>query len=114
MEAQPVGRQRDTFWWPPFAMTLGWALLSLPAIYWITYLDQRDQPPACFGLGWGCTLDPGSTVAFYAILIALPTLLVSIVVIVGLGVVGPQTRPARLWAAGAALPLLFIVTFVVP
>lgn len=105
------GRRRDTFWWPRYAIAPASAMLSLPIVYWVTYLDRKQNPPPCFGLGWECTLGAGATVAFFGVLIALPGLIVAFVVLAGTGFAGSRTRLLRLWVAGAVLPALIVGIF---
>ena len=101
-------KRRDTFWWPPYAVAFATAVLSLPIVYLVTYIDQKNTPPPCFGLGWGCTLDPGSTVAFFAALIALPVFLAASVAVAVMGFFGLRTRRARLLVV-LVVPVLLLL-----
>lgn len=100
-------------WWPPYALFAGWVAVSIPLLYFITVHDQALHPPTCFGIGWGCTPDPASTVGLYLIFIATPALVVGTVVLAVLGFFGRSTRVVRATLSGAIPPLflLWILVF---
>ena len=40
------------------------ALAALPLgllVRWLTAVEYAKHPPSCYGLGWGCSLDPASS-----------------------------------------------------
>lgn len=59
-------RQRRFPWILVGVCALLGGIVSLLAIAY-TARKQAIAPPSCFGIGWGCELDPGSTGAFIVI-----------------------------------------------
>lgn len=49
--------------WLPYAV-IGVALLATPLVVAMSTAGQRakyqEEPPPCYGIGWGCNLDPES------------------------------------------------------
>lgn len=44
--------------------------------------DDRVNPPACYGLGWGCELDPSASLVFLVVLFVGPAVVVAVAVVV--------------------------------
>jgi hypothetical protein len=89
--------------WLPYAV-LGVALVATPLVVAVSAAGQRaryqDEPPPCYGIGWGCSLDPESVGLLMggAYVVALAGLLL-IVGLLHLG--GPKLALARsILAAG--------------
>lgn len=48
------------------------ALVSVGAVGLLTWLYQRQRPPTCYGIGWGCTPDAGTSALLYGFVIVIP------------------------------------------
>lgn len=105
-------RRTDSLWWPPYVVFLFWVAVSVPVLYLVTVREQTANPPTCFGIGWGCTPDPASTIGLYLMFIAAPALAVAAVILVVAGLLGPRTRSLRLTLSAGLPPLLFLGVFV--
>ncbi len=105
-------RRTDSLWWPPYAVFAFWAAVSVPVVYWWTVHQQAVNPPTCFGIGWGCTPDPGSTVALYLTFIVTPVLVVASLISAVIGLAGCKTRSIRLSLSAGVPPALFLLVFV--
>ena len=66
-----VWRERLRQGFVPYAF-LGSALLLTPVFYWVimigTRIEYSQNPPSCYGLGWGCEFDPETTGLVSAVL----------------------------------------------
>ena len=72
-------------------------LAVLGAVWAGTAAYQAEHPPTCFGIGWGCELDPASTAGFMGILIVGPAfVLIVVTLLVGL-IVSSRREGAVPW-----------------
>ena len=72
----PLLRRRSTPWFL-YAGVVALAVVATLAVGAATATEQAADPPTCFGLGWGCEPDPASVMAFFALLLAGPYVVVS-------------------------------------
>ena len=95
--------------WLPYAV-IGVALLATPLVVALSTAGQRatyqEEPPPCYGIGWGCNLDAESVGLLMggAYVMALASLLL-IVGVLQLG--GPRLALARSTVAAGPLTALW-------
>ena len=74
-DASPPGRVRR----PVVAslVSLFAVVLAVGAVALGTAIEQAANPPTCFGIGWGCTPDPGTTAFLVGWIVGAPALAVA-------------------------------------
>lgn len=71
------------------------------------WLEDRADPPQCYGIGWGCSADPGTSMFFIGWFVLAPAFLVlTLGIWVGRRLAG---SPAGWRLVGAALVVLPVV-----
>lgn len=59
------------------AVSLAAVALALGAVALGTAIEQAAHPPTCFGIGWGCTPDPGTTALLVGGLVGAPAVAIA-------------------------------------
>jgi hypothetical protein len=72
------------------------AALALGAVALGTAIEQAANPPTCYGIGWGCTPDAGTTALLLGWFVAAPAVAIAwILTWVGWAVTRHRTERAR-------------------
>ncbi|MBW3659232.1 MAG: hypothetical protein KY457_11380 [Actinobacteria bacterium] len=70
------------------------------------WLEDRANPPTCYGIGWGCTPDPGTSMFFIGWIVLVPAFGVATVAIhVGRRLAGSTDRRRHVGTAMVILPV---------
>lgn len=70
------------------------------------WLEDRADPPTCYGIGWGCTPDPATSMFFIGWIVLVPAFVVSTVAIHGgRRLAGSSDRRRHVGAAMVVLPV---------
>ena len=112
MSMKMTDRLRSAAWGPPFFVCAGWAALSVALVWGVTGMEQSRNPPSCYGIGWGCTPDPGGAALLFGVFIVFPGLILGCSAIAALGFFGVSRRARMMavnWAAGALMVALLMV-----
>lgn len=73
------------------------------------WLEDRAHPPTCYGIGWGCTPDPGTSLLFIGWFVLAPAFVVSTVSIaVGRRLAGSTGRRRHVGAVLVVLPVVVL------
>lgn len=88
------------------AVLLGIGALVAYAGLW---LEDRANPPTCYGIGWGCTPDPGTSMFFIGWFVLAPAFVVSTVSIrVGRRLAGAAGRLRHVGAGLVVVPVVVL------
>ena len=71
-------------------------VLSTLLIIGLAYLFYAQNPPPCYGLGFGCSLDPAGAGFFYGLVLALPAVGGLLLALLAAGLLAPAP-----WRMGA-------------
>ena len=93
-------------------------VLSTLLIIGLAYLFYAQNPPPCYGLGFGCSLDPAGAGFFYGLVLALPAVGGLLLALLAAGLLAPpQWRmgavrlvEAIAVAAAVSAPVVFYLT----
>ena len=58
-------------------------LVGLGLVVAVTWIDQRANPPTCYGIGWGCVPDSATVGVLSGFVVGLPAFAVAMLLIVG-------------------------------
>ncbi|MDP9405458.1 MAG: hypothetical protein M3O86_02495 [Actinomycetota bacterium] len=92
--------------------TLAGLAVHLVLMWAVVAMEQRRNPPTCFGIGFGCTPEPGTTALLWGVIVAVP---VTLVVLGGAALTAALPDPRwRRRAAGGLAGAYLVVALTVP